>query len=168
MKDKPILCGISRSFNHILHGQWFVAGVRMILLGLECKPFLMKPTLIRSGTISEGRSMRHIPRTAMLLDTTISVVLSGIGIYHLTQPSQAWRSGTVEIICSILLLMAAYWLSHTKAMITNLAIAVLLFSLGIRHIIHGGGWKTGVIELVFAILLITAAVSIHKWKERTH
>jgi len=112
--------------------------------------------------------MRHIPRTAMLLDTTISVVLSGIGIYHLTQPSQAWRSGTVEIICSILLLMAAYWLSHTKAMITNLAIAVLLFSLGIRHIIHGGGWKTGVIELVFAILLITAAVSIHKWKERTH
>ncbi|NQT72033.1 MAG: hypothetical protein HQ553_04595 [Chloroflexi bacterium] len=112
--------------------------------------------------MTEDRSMRHIPRTAMLFDTAISVVLSGMGIYHLTQPGQAWRSGTVEVLCSILLLMAAHRFSHTKAMITNLVVAVPLLSLGIRHLIHGGGWKTGVTELVFAVLLIIAAVTILK------
>lgn len=109
--------------------------------------------------------MRHVPRAAMLLDTAISVVLSGIGIYHLTQPGQAWRSGIVEVLCSMLLLMAAHRFSHTKAVITNLAVAVPLLSLSIRHLIHGGGWKTGVTELVFAVLLITVAVTIHKRKE---
>ncbi len=116
------------------------------------------------GKIVGGKSMRHVPRGAIVLDTAVSIVLAGIGIYHLTQPDQAWRSGTVEVLCSMLLLLAAYRLSCTKAIMTNLVIAVLLLSLGIRHVIHGGGWKTGVTELVFAVLLITAAVSIYRRK----
>ncbi|MFO8010116.1 MAG: hypothetical protein R6U89_04805 [Dehalococcoidia bacterium] len=44
----------------------------------------------------------------------------------------------------------------------NLAVAVPMLALGIRHSIHGGGWKTGVIELALAFLLIVAAVIIRR------
>lgn len=116
-------------------------------------------------TMTVDRSMKHIPRTAMLLDTVISVILVILGIYHLTQPHQAWRSGTAEILCSILLLLAAYRFSKPKAIVTNLVVAVPLLSLSIRHFIHGGGWKSGFVELVFAALLIITAIIIHKQKK---
>lgn len=78
-------------------------------------------------------------------------------MYHLTQPNQAWRSGTTELISAILLLIAAYLVSHLKAMVINLIVAVIIFSLGVRHLIYGGGWISGITELLFAALLVAAA-----------
>ena len=109
--------------------------------------------------------MRQIPQAAILIDTIISVVICGLGIYHMTRPDQAWRSGIIEVLCAMLLISAAYYFSQTKAMIINLIVAIPLIPLGIRHIIHGGGWKTGAIELIFVVLLITTAVIIHRSQE---
>ena len=101
----------------------------------------------------------------MLIDTTVSIVVCGIGVYHFTQPHQAWRSGTIELICSTLLLIAAHHVSRAKAVVINLIVAVPIFSLGIRHLIHGGGWLSGITELLFAVLLVTAAKIIHGYRE---
>lgn len=103
-----------------------------------------------------------IPRNAVVIDTSISVVLAGLGIYHFTQPHQAWRSGVIEVIASISLLVAAYCLSRLKAMVVNLLVAAPIFILGIRHVIHGGGWLSGIAELLFAVLLIRAAGVIRR------
>ena len=92
----------------------------------------------------------------------VSIIICGISIYHLTQPNQAWRSGTIELFCAVLLLTAAYRVSRVKAVLMNLVVAGLLCFLGIRHLIHGGGWESGVTELVFAVLLVTAANMVHR------
>ena len=110
----------------------------------------------RSGEYS------RIPRTAKLIDTMISAVLSGIGLYHLTQPNQAWRSGITELFCTVLLLTAAHRVSPRKASVMNLVVAVPICSLGIRHVIHGGGWVSGIAQLLFAVLLVVAAIMIHR------
>lgn len=115
----------------------------------------------RTGKRASGRRSR-IPRLAVLLDTAIAIYLCGVGAYHFTQPNQAWRSGTTELVCAALLLLAAYRLSRTQAMVIHLIVAVPVFALGIRHLIHGGGWQSGVAELFFALLLVAIAVIIRK------
>lgn len=95
------------------------------------------------------------------MNTAIAIVLCGIGLYHLTQPNEAWRSGIIELVSAMLLLTATYRLSHVKAMVANLAVAVVISALGVRHLIYGGGWVSGIIELLFAVLLVAVAGKIH-------
>ena len=104
----------------------------------------------------------NIPRLAKLINTVIAVILFGLGIYHYTQPNEAWRSGTTEVIAAMMLLIAGYRISRVKATIVNLVVAVVISIAGIRHLIHGGGWKSGITELVFTILLIAAASLIFR------
>ncbi len=114
---------------------------------------------------SVSSKCNRVPPTAMFIDTAVSIVVCGIGVYHFTQPHQAWRSGIIELICSMLLLIAAHRVSRAKAVVINLIVAVPIFSLGIRHLIHGGGWLSGITELLFAALLVTAAKIIHGYRE---
>ena len=111
---------------------------------------------------SSSNKYGPIPLVARLIDIMVSIIICGIGIYHLTQPNQAWRSGTIELFCAVLLLTAAYRVSRMKVVLMNLAVAGLLCFLGIRHLIHGGGCESGVTELVFAVLLVTAANMVHR------
>lgn len=104
----------------------------------------------------------HIPRAARRINTAIAIVICGIGLYHLTQPNKAWRSGMIELVSAMLLLTAAYRVSHVKAMVTNLVVAVGILALGVRHLIHGGGWGSGITELLFAVFLVAAASMIHR------
>jgi hypothetical protein len=104
----------------------------------------------------------HVPRAARFINTAIAIVLCGIGIYHFTQPNEAWRSGTTELVSAMLLFTAAYRVSHVKAMVTNLVVAVVISALGVRHLIYGGGWGSGITELLFAVLLVAAANIIHR------
>ena len=62
----------------------------------------------------------------------------------------------------MLLLTAAYRVSHVKAMVTNLVVAVGISALGVRHLIYGEGWRSGITELLFAVLLVAAASMIHR------
>ena len=62
----------------------------------------------------------------------------------------------------MLLLTAAYLVSHVKAMVTNLVVAVVISGLGVRHLIYGGGWGSGITELLFAVLLVAAASIIRR------
>jgi hypothetical protein len=101
----------------------------------------------------------------MFIDIAISIFVCGIGIYHFTQPHQSWRSGIIELLCSMLLLAAAYGVSRAKAVVINFIVAVPMLFLGIRHLIHGGGWLSGITELLFAALLVTAANIIHRYRE---
>ena len=120
----------------------------------------------KNQTESSGSgNCNRIPPSAIFIDNAVSIVLCGLGIYHFTQPHQAWRSGIIELLCSMLLLTAAYRVSRAKAVVINLIVAVPIFSLGIRHLIHGGGWLSGITELFFAALLITAANIIHRYRE---
>jgi hypothetical protein len=107
----------------------------------------------------------RIPWPARLIDTAIAIVLSTLSGYHFTQPNQAWRSGIIELSAASLLLVAAHRVDHQKAMIINLVVAVEIFTLGIRHLIHGGGWGSGTTELFFALILVITARGIHKTKE---
>ena len=111
---------------------------------------------------SSSDKRNRIPRVAMLIDTAISIILWGIGLYHFTQPNQAWRSGITELLSAALLLTAAYRVSRTKAMVIHLVVAVPVCSLSIRHLIHGAGWRSGIMELFLAILLVAVAGIIHK------
>ena len=112
---------------------------------------------------SPGRDKcNRIPRVAMLIDTAIAIVFCGIGSYHFTQPNQAWRSGTIEVVCAALLIIAAYLVDRTKAMVINLVVAVPICGIAIRHLIHGGGWRSGITELLLAIVLVVVAGIIHK------
>jgi hypothetical protein len=111
---------------------------------------------------SSPQKRNRIPRVATLIDTAISIVLCGIGLYHFTQPNQAWRSGITEVLSAVLLLTAAYLVHRPKAMVINLVVAVPICSLGIRHLIHGGGWRSGITELFLAIVLVAVAGIIHK------
>ena len=118
----------------------------------------------RTDSSISGKCNR-IPPTAIFIDTAVSIIVCGIGVYHFTRPHQAWRSGIIELICSILLFTAAYHVSRAKAVAINLIVAVPIISLGIRHLIHGGGWMSGITELLSAALLVTAANVIHRFRE---
>ena len=111
---------------------------------------------------SSSDKCAHIPLAVRRINTAIAIVLFGISIYHFTQPNEAWRSGTTELVSAILLLTAAYLVSHLKAMVTNLVVAVGISGLGVRHLIHGGGWGSGITELLFAVLLIAVASMIYR------
>lgn len=114
---------------------------------------------------SSGSGKRsRMPLIVRGVNTAIALVLLGLSIYHYTQPNQAWRSGTTELVSALALLTAAYLVSHVKAIVINLFIAVAVVALGIRHLSHGEGWRSGVAELFFAGLLIAAAYIIYRNK----
>jgi hypothetical protein len=121
----------------------------------------MKTLKIRIGASGSSKSA-HIPRAVSFINTAIAVVLFGISMYHYTQPNEAWRSGTTELIVAILLLTAAYLVSHVIAMVINLMVAIVISGLGVRHLIYGGGWGSGTTELIFAVLLVAAASRIFR------
>ena len=103
---------------------------------------------------SSSNRRRRIPRVAILADAAIAVILCSAGIYHFTQPNQAWRSGTIEVVCAAALMAAACLLDRTKAMLIQVAVALGIGALGIRHLIIGGGWRSGITELFLAIVLV--------------
>jgi hypothetical protein len=103
-----------------------------------------------------------VPLAARSINTAIAAVLLGLSAYHYTQPNQAWRSGTAELACAVLLLLAAYVIPGIIAMAVDLVVAVVTTGLGVRHLIHGGGWRSGITELFFALLLVTAAIMLYK------
>jgi hypothetical protein len=121
----------------------------------------MKTSKKRIGPSSAGK-YAHVPRAVRFINIAIAIVLFGTSVYHFTQPNEAWRSGTAELISAILLLTAAYHVSHVKGMVIDLVIAVVISGLGIRHLIHGGGWVSGITELLFAVLLVTAANMVYR------
>jgi hypothetical protein len=106
-------------------------------------------------TVSSGSNRcSRIPRVAIIIDTAIAVIFCGTGIYHFTQPNQAWRSGTIEVVCASALMAAACLLGRTKAMLIQVAVALGIGALGIRHLIIGGGWRSGITELFLAVVLV--------------
>ena len=113
----------------------------------------MRALLVTIASSSPNRRSR-IPRVAVLIDTAIAVIFCGTGIYHFTQPNQAWRSGTIEVVCASALMAAACLLGRTKAMLIQVAVALGIGALGIRHLIIGGGWRSGISELFLAIVLV--------------
>ena len=115
--------------------------------------------------VIKSRKYERIPRSAILIDTIIAVIIFGFGIYHFTQPNQAWRSGITEVVYATLLITAAYLVHWPKTMVINLMAAVLSLGLGVRHLIHGGGWKSGITELFLAIVLILVAYVIYRHKK---
>jgi hypothetical protein len=112
--------------------------------------------------IPEKHTGNRIPKTARYINTAMAVVLIILGIYHYTQPNAAWRSGTTESLCAILLLTAAYLVSPLVAVVINSCAAVVMAGFGIRHAAIGGGWVSGSIELLFAAILVATSVMIHK------
>jgi hypothetical protein len=108
------------------------------------------------GTTASSRSNRRsrITRVVILIDTAIAVVFCGTGLYHFTQPHQAWRSGTIEVVCAALLMTAAYLVDRTRAMVIQVAVLATICGLGIRHLVIGGGWRSGITELFLAIVLV--------------
>jgi hypothetical protein len=125
----------------------------------------MKASQKRTGLSSSGKYAR-VPRAARFINIAIAIVLFGISAYHFTQPNEAWRSGTAELISALLLLTAAYYIPTVKAMVINLAMAVVITGLGIRHLIHGGGWVSGTTELIFTVLLVTAANLVYRSRRK--
>jgi hypothetical protein len=121
----------------------------------------MKKLKKRIG-LSGSSKYTQVPRAARLINTVIAIILLGISIYHFTQPNKAWRSGITELIAVILLLTAAYFVSHVKAIMTNLFVAIVILGLGVRHLIYGGGWGSGTTELIFTVLLVAAASMIYR------
>lgn len=112
--------------------------------------------------MSVPKKHQHISKYAMIIDTTIAIIFFCLGLYHFTQPDQAWRSGIAEVTSAALLLIAAYLVSRHTAMIINIIVAVIACSLGVRHLIHGGGWKSGISELLVIAVLISVAYTIYK------
>ena len=113
----------------------------------------MRALLVTTASSGSNR-YRRIPRAAILIDTAVAVIFCGTGIYHFTQPNQAWRSGTIEVVCASALMAAACLLGRTKAMLTQVAVAMGIGALGIRHLIIGGGWRSGITELFLAVVLV--------------
>jgi hypothetical protein len=113
----------------------------------------MNKVLVTIASYSSNRRSR-IPRVAILIDTAIAVIFCGTGIFHFTQPNQAWRSGTIEVVCASALMAAAWLLGRTKAMLIQVAVALGIGALAIRHLTIGGGWRSGVTELLLAVLLV--------------
>lgn len=113
---------------------------------------------------SSSNKRNRIPRVAILIDTAIAIVFCGTGSYHFTQPNQAWRSGTIEVVSAALLITAAYLVDRTKAMVIQVVVVVTICGLGIRHLIHGGGWRSGITELFLATVLVAVTGIICKHK----
>jgi len=114
---------------------------------------------------STSSKYERIPHSAVLINTTIAIIVSGLGIYHFTQPEGAWRSGITEVLCAALLLTAAYLVNWPKALLINLIVAAVSFGIGIRHLSHGGGWKSGVTELFLTVVLIAVAGIIYRHRK---
>ena len=116
---------------------------------------------------SPGFNKRNrIPRVATLIDTAIAILFCGTGLYHFTQPNQAWRSGTIEVACAALLITAAYIVDRTKAMVIQVGVLVGICALGIRHLVIGGGWRSGITELSLAVVLVTVTGMTCRHKAR--
>ena len=114
---------------------------------------------------SPGFNKRNrIPRVATLIDTAIAILFCGTGLYHFTQPNQAWRSGTIEVVSAALLITAAYLVDRTKAMVIQVVVLVTICALGIRHLVLGGGWRSGVTELFLAIVLVAVTGTVYRHK----
>jgi hypothetical protein len=113
----------------------------------------MRALLVTGASSSSSRRSR-IPRVAILVDTAIAVVFCGTGLYHFTQPHQAWRSGTIEVVSAALLITSAYLVDRTRAMVIQVAVLATICGLGIRHLIIGGGWRSGITELFLAVVLV--------------
>ena len=93
----------------------------------------MRARLVNTASSSSNRCSR-IPRVAILTDTAIAVILCSAGIYHFTQPNQAWRSGTIEVACASALMAAACLLGRTKAMLIQVAVALGIGAPGKRRL----------------------------------
>jgi hypothetical protein len=107
-----------------------------------------------------------VPVIARGINTAIVAVLLGLSVYHYTQPNAAWRSGTTELVCALLLLTAAYFVSHIVATVINLFVAIPVIALGIRHLTSVKGWRSGIAELCFAVLLIIVAYLINRDRKK--
>ena len=125
----------------------------------------MRALLVTRVSSSSNRCSR-IPRVAILIDTAIAVIFCGTGIYHFTQPNQAWRSGTIEVVCASALMAAACLLGRTKVMLIQVAVALGIGALGIRHLVIGGGWRSGITELFLAAVLVAVAGMTCRHKAR--
>jgi hypothetical protein len=108
---------------------------------------------------------RHrIPRVAIIADTAIAILLFGTGLYHFTQPHQAWRSGTIEVVAAASLIAAAYVVDRIKAMLIQVAVLLTICGLGIRHLIRWEGWRSGSTELLIAAVLVAVTVITYRHK----
>jgi hypothetical protein len=107
----------------------------------------------------------RIPHSAVLINTTVAIIVFGLGIYHFTRPEGAWRSGITEVLCAALLLTAAYMVNWSRAMLINLIVAAVSFGMGVRHLSHGGGWKSGVTELFLTVVLIAVVGIIYRYRK---
>ena len=122
-------------------------------------------SLLKDPIASSSSNKRsRIPRAAILIDTAIAVVFCGTGLYHFTQPNQAWRSGTIEVVAAALLITAAYLVDRTRAMVIQVAVLVTICALGIRHLSIGGGWRSGTTELFLAIVLVAVTGTTYRHK----
>ncbi len=98
------------------------------------------------------------------IDTAIAVIFCGTGIYHFTQPNRAWRSGAIEVACALALLVAAYMLDRTLAILIHVVVALGIGALGIRHLVLGGGWRSGTMELLMAVVILAVAAVAFRHK----
>ena len=116
----------------------------------------------REEGLEEARSgrRRRLPRAVACIDTAAAVLFTMAGIYHFTQPNQAWRSGAIEVTCAAALMVAARVLGPGLAAAVHVAVALGITALGIRHLVMGGGWRSGAMELVMAAVLLGAVVLI--------
>jgi hypothetical protein len=119
---------------------------------------------MQTEDIDRMAQRNRIPRVAVITDTAIAIIFCGTGLYHFTQPNQAWRSGTIEVVCAASLITAAYLVNRTIAMLIQVAVAMGICALSIRHLSHWTGWRSGVTELFLAIVLAAIAVIIYKHK----
>lgn len=111
--------------------------------------------------MSKSKNYQHISKYGKIIDTTFAIIFFCLGLYHFTQPDHAWRSGIAEVTSAALLLLAAYHVSQSKAIIINIIVAVASCSLGVRHLIHGGGWRSGTVELFIAAILISVVYTTY-------
>jgi len=51
-------------------------------------------------------------------------------------------------------------------MVINLAVAVPVVGLGVRHLIRVTGWRSGIAELFLAVLLIVVAYIVYKDRKK--
>ena len=115
----------------------------------------------RGGETGPGPARRR-SRAVMLIDTLVAAAFCTAGIYHFTQPNQAWRSGAIEVTCAVALVVAGYLLGRRKAVLVHVAVAAGITALGIRHVVLGGGWKSGTVEMALAVVLLGVAVVIYR------
>lgn len=120
----------------------------------------------QNGLKKPGNHAR-VPGIAQALDSAIALVLLALSIYHFTQPGRAWRSGITELVCFAALLAAAFLVPRVFAIALNLAMAVVVAGLGVRHLISVKGWRSGIVELFFVLLLLAVAYIIYRDKGKS-